>query len=171
MRYKEKIEPSEFDVYKIYYQAQAFEETTDKLGDFETEGQQPEGHLWLPWIVNKALQVELLLKILLLVEGKHQAAKQGKHDLYKLYCCLGEDVRTHLHALAVFSDELLKESSDLFVKCRYLYEYRGAIVNGIPTLIEVAKATKTAVVEYIFSPDFTIVLHTSEKELDAHDQL
>ena len=167
MRYKEKIKPSDFDVYKMYFQAQAFEETADKLGDFETEGQLPEGHLWLPWIVNKAFQVELLLKILLLVENKTESVKNGKHDLYKLYCCLDEDVRTELHTIGVFSDESLKESSDLFVTCRYLFEYKGAIVNGIPTLIEVAKAAKTAVVEKIFPPEFTIVLHTSEKEPDT----
>ena len=167
MIYKEKLEPSEFNVYKMYSQAQAFEETADKLGDFETEGRVPEGHLWLPWIVNKAFQVELLLKILLLVENKPGSVKEGKHDLYKLYCCLDEDVRSHLHSIGIFSDELLRESSDLFVTCRYLYEYKGAIVNGIPTLIEVAKAAKTAVVEKIFPPEFTIVLHTSEKEPDT----
>ncbi len=156
MRYKEKIKPSDFDVYKMYFQAQAFEETADKLGDFETEGQLPEGHLWLPWIVNKAFQVELLLKILLLVENKTESVKNGKHDLYKLYCCLDEDVRTELHTIGVFSDELLKESSDLFVTCRYIYEYKGALVNGIPTLISVSKAAKTAVVEKLFPADFTI---------------
>ena len=164
MIYKEKLEPSEFNEYKMFFQAQAFEETADKLGDFETEGRVPEGHLWLPWIVNKAFQVELLLKILLLVENKPGSVKEGKHDLYKLYCCLDEDVRSHLHTIGVFSDTSLKESSDLFVTCRYIYEYKGAIVNGIPTLIEVAKAAKTAVVKKIFPTDYTLALRTIEKE-------
>lgn len=157
MRYKEKIEPSDFNLHKMFWHAQAFEETADKLGDFESEGQVPEGHLWLPWIVNKAFQVELLLKILLLVENKTDSVREGKHDLYKLYCCLGEDVRLNLHTIGVFSDELLKESSDLFVTCRYIYEYKGALINGIPTLISVANAAKAAVVEKIFPADFVIV--------------
>ena len=170
MRYKEKLEPSNFDLYKMFFQAQAFEETADKLGDFETEGQVPEGHLWLPWIVNKVFQVELLFKILLLVENKTDSVKKGKHDLYKLYCCLDEDVRMHLHTIGVFSDELLKESSDLFVTCRYIYEYKGAIVNGIPTLISVAKAAKREAVERLFKTDSTVVLRVNEKEIDTpHD--
>ena len=76
----------------------------------------------------------------------------------------------HLHTIGVFSDELLKESSDLFVTCRYIYEYKGAIVNGIPTLISVAKAAKREAVERLFRTDSTIVLRMNEKELTQQDQ-
>ena len=38
MRYKEKLEPSNFDLYKMFFQAQAFEETADKLAHHDLFG-------------------------------------------------------------------------------------------------------------------------------------
>ena len=109
---------------KLYNEALAFYESAECSRTYTPEQKHVESHI--PYIVNMTFCAELLLKFLLLEEGKNlEYLKKRGHNLKALHKTLHRETKTLIHSsfkrpLIYNIDNELSRAKNAFVKWRYL---------------------------------------------------
>lgn len=160
----DRLPPNGYDPKMALSVADSFYTAAERCNEQEYIG---DHFIWLPVpaIVNYALSCEIYMKALLMKPG----AKENKvHNLLDLFNILPSDIQTDIQQTIDCSKspflEMLKNTSDLFEECRYVYEYKSLHIN-LKFLQELTASLKTASHKKIISE---FIAQTSPLQSDLH---
>lgn len=123
-----RLPPNDYDPKMALSVADSFYSAAERCNEQRHMGNRFE---WLPMpaIVNYAFSCEVYMKALLIKPGEEIKG----HNLLELFDKLPHEIQMSIQQAVDCSKspfhEMLKNSSDLFEECRYLYEYNSLHVN------------------------------------------
>jgi len=124
-----RLPPNEYDPKMALSVADSFYNAAERCNEQQYIG---DYFRWLPIpaIVNYAFSCEVYMKALLMKPG--EGANKG-HNLLKLFDSLPSEIQVEIQKTVDCSKfpfrRMLENSSDLFVECRYIYEYKSLNIN------------------------------------------
>lgn len=125
----DRLAPNEYDPKMALSVADSFCLTAERCNEQEYIGNH---FIWLPVpaIVNYAFACEVYMKALLMKTGTKEI--KG-HNLLDLFDMLPNNIQMNIQQTIDCSKspfrEMLKNTSDLFEECRYIYEYKSLHIN------------------------------------------
>lgn len=146
----DRLESNDYDPKMALSVADSFYYAAERCNEQEHIG---EHFKWLPVpaIVNYTFSCEVYMKALLMKPGEKEI--KG-HNLLDLFDLLPSKIQMNIQQLVDCSQfpfrEMLKNTSDLFEECRYVYEYRSLHIN-LKFLQELSASLKTVSHKIIIS--------------------